>query len=222
MNIEIKFHSVLAERLQKECDKKGWGVKEFTKAYNAYNPATKERTVRYWLSGDSKPDIDTLEEICLLFGCTPDYLLGYNDCSAPELQFISNETGLNENSINSLKYRLKRANDNNDFAHDLERNNIDSFNQVLSRIDLLGFCSKLLSLAKEKSNIADSQKFWDEYNSALEKGKKPHRKPKNVMPYLECDAQQHQQRVKEYDLQEHLSSMIRLLSESLSEFPIKK
>lgn len=183
--------------------------------------ASKERNIRNWESSSKRVSPDIVQKICVACGCSADYLFCLDDCQTRENQFISDTTGLSENSIEHLKNCLRRASDRDDYAQEYERKCIDSFNQVFTRIALMSFCKDLLALAQEKADITPSQKYWDEFNIAIAKGKKPKKTPQNILPYLKYDAERQQQLVKKFQLQEHLSDMINLLSESLLEFPLE-
>ena len=228
MKSEKLFHSVFGKRLTERRIEKGLSVidlfalmRNLSTADSAQLTASDCKTIYNWQQGKSTPDLEDFGKLCTILDCSADYLLGIDKCSNKDNQYISDTTGLSENSIERLKYCLKRANDSGDYAQEYERNCIDSFNQVFSRIHLMGFCKDLLTLAKEKSAIAPSQKYWDEYNVALEKGKKPKKRPQSVLPYSKCNAERQQQLVEKYKLEESLTDMLNLLSESLTEFPIE-
>lgn len=63
---------------------------------------SKSRTIKNWESGDTIPDIDTIKKICTILKCSSDYLLGLNECTSKDIQFIQDKTGLSEDSINAL------------------------------------------------------------------------------------------------------------------------
>lgn len=65
---------------------------------------SKSRTIKNWESGDTIPDIDTLKKICTVLGCSSDFLLGLDECTSKDNQFIHEKTGLSEKAINSLSY----------------------------------------------------------------------------------------------------------------------
>ncbi len=65
---------------------------------------SKSRTIKNWESGDTIPDIDTIKKICTILNCSSDYLLGLEECTSRDNQFIHDKTGLSEKSINSLAY----------------------------------------------------------------------------------------------------------------------
>lgn len=64
---------------------------------------SKSRTVKNWESGSNIPDVDTLIKICSILDCSSDYLLGLDNCSSKNIQFINEETGLSEKNIVELQ-----------------------------------------------------------------------------------------------------------------------
>lgn len=71
-----------------------------------------EKTYRSWEKGEyrelcgtifPKPDLDSLISLSDLFNCSIDYLLGRSDCRSIENHYISEQTGLTDTAINSLK-----------------------------------------------------------------------------------------------------------------------
>ncbi len=64
---------------------------------------SKSRTIKNWESGDTIPDIDTIKKICTILNCSSDYLLGLDNCSSKNIQFINEETGLSEKNIVELQ-----------------------------------------------------------------------------------------------------------------------
>lgn len=65
---------------------------------------SKSRTIKNWESGETIPDIDTIKKICNILDCSSDYLLGLDECTSKDTQFIQDKTGLSEKAINSLAY----------------------------------------------------------------------------------------------------------------------
>lgn len=63
---------------------------------------SKSRTIKNWESGDCEPDIKTIEKICTVLKCSSDYLLGLDNCTTKDTQFIHDKTGLSEKAINVL------------------------------------------------------------------------------------------------------------------------
>ena len=240
MNNEYKIQSNFGKRLQMELDKRQWKVNDLVRVLEPYRTEGIENrgnTIRQWIKGPNKPNIDTMLDVCSVLGCTPDYLLGFDDCTNKSYQYIANETGLTELAINHFHSRLKNTDyhcsasvrlnksDKKEFEKAIsekEQKNIDSFNQVLCRIDLMGFCSSLLEYAQSKSEISNSKEYWDNFNSALSKGidykKTP---PKDLINYSEYVNIQERQAYKMFLLKEELSNMVDLLTQSLIEYPIK-
>lgn len=64
---------------------------------------SKEKTVYNWESEKTELDYNTILSVCKILGCSSDYLLGLDECTTKTRQFISEETGLSENSIDTLK-----------------------------------------------------------------------------------------------------------------------
>ena len=236
MKQEIKFRG---NRLKALMNEKGWTTKNLIEQLNPYSEsiATSSRQAENWLNGSSKPRIDTLLAICDLFNCTPDYLLGFDDCTNKNYQFIANETGLTESAINHFHSRLKRTgyhcpasvglnkSEKKEFEKAIsekERKDIDSFNQVLCRIDLMGFCTSLLEYAQSESKLSNTKEYWEGFNAAISKGtvykKTP---PKDLISYTDYTNFQEKQAYKMYLLKEELSKMVDLLTQSLIEYPVK-
>ena len=75
-------------------------------------------TVSYYLSGERCPDIDKLIEISRFLNVSTDFLLGLSDVKSTniEVKSICDYTGLSEEAINGLHYRLEenRAVDNDE------------------------------------------------------------------------------------------------------------
>lgn len=64
---------------------------------------SKEKTVYNWESEKTELDYSTILSVCKILKCSSDYLLGLDECTTKTQQFISEETGLSENSIDTLK-----------------------------------------------------------------------------------------------------------------------
>lgn len=69
---------------------------------------SKSRTVKNWESGDCEPDIKTMEKICIVLKCSSDYLLGLDNCTTKDTQFIHDKTGLSEKVIRIL-HKMKSS-----------------------------------------------------------------------------------------------------------------
>lgn len=69
---------------------------------------SKSRTVKNWESGDCEPDIKTIKKICIVLKCSSDYLLGLDNCTTKDTQFIHDKTGLSEKAIQTLQ-KMKRS-----------------------------------------------------------------------------------------------------------------
>ncbi len=65
---------------------------------------SKSRTVKNWESGDCEPDLKTISKICTILKCSSDYLLGVDNCTTKDTQFIHDYTGLSEDAINALAF----------------------------------------------------------------------------------------------------------------------
>lgn len=63
---------------------------------------SKSRTVKNWESGDCEPDIKTIKKICIVLKCSSDYLLGLDNCTTKDTQFIHDKTGLSEKAIGRI------------------------------------------------------------------------------------------------------------------------
>jgi|GEM_PF-2832106 Predicted transcriptional regulators len=63
-----------------------------------------DSAVRMWETGRSKPDADTAIKLSKMFNCSMDYLFGLTDNTTHENVNISDEFGLNDRSIKTLRY----------------------------------------------------------------------------------------------------------------------
>jgi transcriptional regulator with XRE-family HTH domain len=63
---------------------------------------SKSRTVKNWESGECEPDLRTIQKICTALKCSSDYLLGLDNCTTKDAQFIHDKTGLSEKAIELL------------------------------------------------------------------------------------------------------------------------
>lgn len=61
-----------------------------------------EYTIRNWEQGRNIPEIKDLLNICDKLNCSLDYLFGRIECTTHNIQFISDETHLTEQSIKHL------------------------------------------------------------------------------------------------------------------------
>lgn len=60
--------------------------------------SSKEKTVYNWESGTTELSYATLCSLCKTLNCSSDYLLGLDECSSKNAQFVYNATGLSEAS----------------------------------------------------------------------------------------------------------------------------
>ena len=58
--------------------------------------SSKEKTVYNWESGTTELSYATLCSLCKTLNCSSDYLLGLDECSSKNAQFVYNATGLSE------------------------------------------------------------------------------------------------------------------------------
>lgn len=65
---------------------------------------SKSRTIKNWESGDCEPNLKTISKICTILKCSSDYLLGIDNCTTKDTQFIHDYTGLSEDAINALSF----------------------------------------------------------------------------------------------------------------------
>lgn len=65
---------------------------------------SKSRTVKNWESGNCEPDIKTIKKICTVLKCSSDYLLGLDNCTTKDTQFIHDKTGLSDKAIKILMH----------------------------------------------------------------------------------------------------------------------
>lgn len=98
--------------------KNGYTQKSFAKEFNI-----SIETVKNWEQGRNIPEFKTLEKLCNFFHCDMDYLLNNLDCKDHDTQFIQDETGLSEKSIEQLRY-LSLINNTLTTEHDLNTINI--------------------------------------------------------------------------------------------------
>ena len=59
-------------------------------------------TIRNWEQGRNVPELDTIYKLCNFFECDMDYLFNNISCHNHDTQFIQDQTGLSEDSINDL------------------------------------------------------------------------------------------------------------------------
>lgn len=64
--------------------------------------AIDRKTIARWEDGERLPDLDTMLQMCDLFNCDLDYLLGTLEAKTHDIQFIMNKTGLSEHAVNVL------------------------------------------------------------------------------------------------------------------------
>lgn len=119
MGIKLYSFKVGMKRMRK---KEGYTQQSFVEAYNAYcekmeiydkdgkTPCSITlESVRNWEQGRSVPEWGTVTTICNMFGCDMDALFGNISHSTHDLEFICNETGLSENSVQKLQYLKKHT-----------------------------------------------------------------------------------------------------------------
>lgn len=70
---------------------------------SAGSDASKEKTVFNWESEKTELNYKTILSACKILKCSSDYLLGLDECTTKNHQYISEETGLSENSIVQLQ-----------------------------------------------------------------------------------------------------------------------
>ena len=86
------------------------GIKKMTQEELANElELTRSRIVALEQKADVIPNKDDLQAYCRYFNTTSDYLLGISDIKVADenIAMISKSTGLNEDSINTLKYLKK-------------------------------------------------------------------------------------------------------------------
>lgn len=125
---------------------------------------SKSRTVKNWESGDCEPDIKTIEKICTVLKCSSDYLLGIDNCTTKDTQFIHDKTGLSAEAIEQLiKWNEKTKLPDNKFYR----------NSILFISDLLECCGiQAAALAQNVSNYLFYRKISETENltSQITKG----------------------------------------------------
>lgn len=125
---------------------------------------SKSRTVKNWESGDCEPDIKTIKKICIVLKCSSDYLLGLDNCTTKDTQFIHDKTGLSEKAIEILtNWNEKTKLPNNKFYR----------NSILFISDLLECCGiQAAALAQNVSNYLFYRKISETENltSQITKG----------------------------------------------------
>lgn len=87
-----------SERLRALREAIGVTQEEFAKALNVSRP-----TISYYEKGDRTPDIDVLDRIHDLTGCSVEYLLGYVDNMKPDNAHIGLITELSDDAVEILK-----------------------------------------------------------------------------------------------------------------------
>lgn len=61
------------------------------------------KSVMNWEQGISQPSLETLCELADLYKCDLDYLIGRIECKSHDIQFIHEQTGLNQKAIENLQ-----------------------------------------------------------------------------------------------------------------------
>lgn len=69
---------------------------------SAGSESSKEKTVYNWEANKTELDYTTLCALCRTLNCSSDYLLGLEECSNKNAQFIHDKTGLSEDSQKRL------------------------------------------------------------------------------------------------------------------------
>lgn len=65
-------------------------------------------TLSEWIVNKIEPKVKSLKKVADTFGVSMDYLMGKHECKTPENQKISEDTGLTDDTINSLRWANKR------------------------------------------------------------------------------------------------------------------
>lgn len=60
-------------------------------------------TIRNWEQGRNVPEIDTIEKLCIFFGCDMDYLFGRLEYKTYDHKFICETIGLSEKAVEVLE-----------------------------------------------------------------------------------------------------------------------
>lgn len=83
--------------------------------------SSKEKTVYNWESGRTELNYSTLCTLCKILQCSSDYLLGLEECSNKNAQFIYHETGLSEDSQKKLQEIIKTPQDGKEMIAILDK-----------------------------------------------------------------------------------------------------
>ena len=126
--------------------------------------SSKEKTVYNWESGKTELNYYTLCTLCKTLQCSSDYLLGLEECSNKNAQFIYHETGLSEDSQKKMQEILKTPQDGKEMIAILDKliQNpafsiflIKDINRCYSKFDNLKWTenSPLSKIIKQKHDI---------------------------------------------------------------------
>lgn len=130
----------------------------------------KIRTVRNWESGETEPDFEGVCVMCKVLGCSSDYLLGLNECTTKNTQFIHEETGLSEQAISVLaKWKSIGDLPGSDYAW--ARNSTKAISDLLEQDtwfsrDVLNPIAEYICL-RHQYDTAPNKKSLDKYRLAL-------------------------------------------------------
>lgn len=93
--------TVVGQRIKDLRKKRGYTQAELAERLNM--SLESRRIVGQWEDGEKLPPIDKLLKICGILGCDMGFLFGDYDCETYDKQYILNETGLTEKTVNVLR-----------------------------------------------------------------------------------------------------------------------
>lgn len=133
---------------------------------SAGSESSKEKTVYNWEANKTELDYTTLCALCRTLNCSSDYLLGLEECSNKNAQFIHDKTGLSEDSQKRLQEIMKTPQDGKEMIKILDkliRNPafsiflIKDINRCYSKFDNLKLAenSPIYKIAEQKHTIKE-------------------------------------------------------------------
>ncbi len=124
-------------------------------------------TVRNWEQGRNTPELKTIEALCAFLHCDMDYLFFNIECKNHDNQFIHEELGLSEASIERLRYYKKQYPDCIDSMDFLLES--DNFENVLYYIyDFANCIRSYNSLYKFRQEQIENYQTSGEYTPDLQ------------------------------------------------------
>jgi transcriptional regulator with XRE-family HTH domain len=107
MNNIKNLGKIFGKRLKKCCKEKRTTQENLKDLLKKYSDDGKTeitvQTVKKWYGGVQLPRLEKFYALCNILDCSSDYLLGIDEERTHDLEFIKQETGLNEKTLTALK-----------------------------------------------------------------------------------------------------------------------